>query len=124
MNPSIRKSVTDDTANSSGLNRFVKKFTGAAFIVAYTFGMIILGASLMVIVTADPVVKAYEHWQFLEQQDLFMSNVPEDVSAECYTSMVKRASAVSELREQGTIELSPAVWNQPLPGCGPGPYIQ
>lgn len=73
----------------------------------------------------DTIKQRVSQWQAAEHRDLLLGNIPAYTSEACYMTLLKRLQATTDVREDGTVEISEVVWHEPAGDCsslGPFPH--
>lgn len=48
---------------------------------------------------------------------MHLDHVPENISADCYMTLIKRLQSTTDVRTDGTVEVSEVVWTSPASRC-------
>ena len=94
-----------------------------AVVVAYgslLANLVVLVAILSLVAylaTNDRIARHVIDWQQTDNRLMYLDQIPDNTSEECYLTLIKRLQSVSDVREDGTVEINELVWSEPSPDC-------
>lgn len=96
---------------------------GQASIIINVIVLLAIALVVFKLATNDHVQHHVSQWRAAEQRDLLLGNIPSYTSEACYTTLLKRLQATTDVLEDGTVEISEVVWQQPAGDCSNlGPF--